>query len=258
MLASHSRGGRVCTALSVVCALLLPAHARAQTLNGRVLEDGRNTPISGASVALVDQKDKRRAETLSDSLGRFHLAPPEAGDYVIVVERIGYETSRSPLLAIKEREEGTVSVDLMMTPEPVGLEGLEVSVEREAKEELGNMGLSPVQLGHRWIDRKAIEQMATPGLTKDIIRRQNISGVSVEEYDATAADGRLCVTFRRRERQCAITVLNGSVVPMEQAFLVNAQDIESIAILTPDDATTFYGTQGGGGAVLIWTRKGGG
>ncbi|MGD8320040.1 MAG: carboxypeptidase regulatory-like domain-containing protein [Gemmatimonadota bacterium] len=258
MLASRSQGGTVCAALLLALAPLLPNRLGAQTLTGRVLEDGRNTPIADASITLVDRKDKQRAGTLSDSLGRFHLAPPEAGEYVIVVERIGYETSRSPLLSIKEKDEGTVSVELMMTPEPVGLEGLEVSVEREARQELRSFGLTPTALGRRWIDRKAVERMVTPGLTKDVIKNQSLAGVWVEEHDQTAGDGRLCVTFRRRERQCAITVLNGQVVSMEQAFLISSQDIESIAILTPNDATTFYGTQGGGGAVLIWTRKGGG
>jgi len=45
-------------------------------------------------------------------------------------------------------------------------------------------------------------------------------------------------------------------VPPESAFGVVATDVEAIAILTPTDATNFYGTQGGGGAVKIWTRAG--
>ena len=235
-----------------VASAAAPVHA--QTLSGTVLEEGRGVPVAGAMISLLDRDGERRTSAMADSLGRFSLAPPEAGEYVIETVRIGYETSTSPLLALSA--EGEVDVELMMTPLPIGLEGFEVSVEREAEIMLEPFGLTPATLRNRWIDRTDIEAMNTPGLPKDVIRWRNISGVTVDEYD-TFDDGVLCVRFRRSERACAITVLNGALVPPEAAFHINAGDIEAMAILTPEDATTFYGTPGGGGAVLIWTRAGG-
>lgn len=101
----------------------------AQTLTGRVLEEGRETPIPGAVITLVDREGDRRAGTTADSLGRFTLAPPEPGQYAVVASRVGYRTTRSPLFAL--RTTGTSTFDILMSPEPVGLAGFEISVERE-------------------------------------------------------------------------------------------------------------------------------
>lgn len=238
----------------LVLAALASADGTAQTLTGRVLEDGREVPIAGAVVALVDRDDRRWIEAVSDSLGRFVLVPPRAGEYVVEAVRIGYETTRSPLFAI--RVEGSVGVDLLMRPLPVGLEGIGVSVQRDGMQLLAPYGHSPASLGSRWIDRAEIEAMGTPGLVKDIIRQQNIVGMWVQEVDATQVlRPKLCVILRER-RACALTVLNGVVISLEAAFFIDPRDIEAIAILDPADATTFYGSEGVGGAVLMWTRRG--
>ncbi len=180
-----------------------------------MLEDGRDTPVPGALVSLLDREGERRAEALSGVDGRFVLAPPDAGEYVVEAVRLGYEPTRSPLFAMKT--EGSVPFDILMTPEPLGLPGLEVTVEAEAEELLRNFGASPVTLGNRWIDREKIEHMVTPGMAKDVIRWQGIAGVTVVEYDDSPLGGPLCVVFSRRDRQCALTVLNGAVVLPEIA-----------------------------------------
>jgi hypothetical protein len=38
--------------------------------------------------------------------------------------------------------------------------------------------------------------------------------------------------------------------------MIDHHDLEAIVVLGPTEATTFYGTAGGGGAVLLWTRRG--
>lgn len=142
-----------------------------------------------------------------------------AGDYVIQAVALGYAPTTSLLFSM------TVGGSLPF-------------------------GHTPETLRNRWINRAEIERMMTPGLPRDIIRRQNIAGVWVEEL------GPLCLKFSRRTRKCALTVLDGMVVPAQVAYDLDTRDIEAIAILTPIDAATFYGTQAGGGAVLIWTRLG--
>ena len=144
----------------------------------------------------------------------------------------------------------------MMTPAAIGLRGFEVSAEREAEDLLGTMGLTPATLGSRWIDRDDLDAMQMPGVAKDVIRWQNIGGVWVYE-----GPPQLCVTFRRGRTfygndRCALTVLDGAVIPRDLAFYLVPHDLEAIAVLTPVEATLFYGTEGGGGAVLFWTRRG--
>lgn len=230
-----------------------PSSADAQTILGRVLDQMNEAPVGGVIVRLIQRDGAERLRALTDSAGRFVIAPPEAGEYILTTERFGYLETRSPLIAL--RVEGEAPLELMISPEPVGLAGLEVSVEEMAAEELSQMGLSPNQLGNRWINRADIDAMQMPGLAKDVIRWQNIAGVYIDEYDATE-EAPLCVRFVRRSRACAITVIDGIVVPPEQAYGLVSADVEAIAILNPTDATTFYGTAGGGGAVLFWSRRG--
>lgn len=231
-----------------------PVKATTQTLSGRVLEEGRETPVTGAFISLVDQGGARRAQAISDSLGRFVLAPPQAGEYFVETTRLGYETTRSPLLALTV--EGTVPLEIMMQPSPIGLEGFEVSVEREAEVLLGNFGHTPTTLGDRWIGRDDIESMPMPLGPLEVIRWRAIAGVQVAESFSTGVAA-LCVSFSRRPRSgCALILLNGAVISGLEAQALNPDHIEAIAILTPVDAATFYGTRGGGGAVLIWLRSG--
>jgi Carboxypeptidase regulatory-like domain len=229
--------------------------AAAQTLSGRVLEEGRDVPVAGAMISLVDRNGKQRAGATSDSVGRFVLTPPEPGEYVVQAVRLGYEPTRSPLFAMAV--EGSVPFEIMMKPSPIGLEGFEVTVEREAEVLLRNFGHTPATLGNRWIGREDIDRMPLPVGPLEVIRWRAIPGVVVDE-GFTPGTASLCVTFVRRSRSgCALILLNGVPISPFEAQAINPDHIEAIAILTPVDATTFYGTQAGGGAVLMWTRQGG-
>lgn len=261
MLANRSRAVLLAAALMIASflALAATAPAAAQTLTGRVLEDGRDAPVSGALVSLLDRDGKNRAQTTADSLGRFTLAPPKAGEYIVEAARLGYETTRSPLLAMKA--DGTFPLELMMTPLPIGLEGLEVSVESEAEQLLRNYGQTPASLGDRWITHDDIDEMPLPVGPLEAIRNRHIAGVFVDECASIVMCG-LCVTFQRAvtmagANPCALTVLNGIHISKVDAQAINPYDLEAIVILKPTDAATIYGEAGGGGAVLMWTKTGG-
>lgn len=251
--------------LGALLALGTAAHPlAAQTVAGRVLDDTRGSPVSGAVVRLLDPKDKEKAQAMTDSLGRFTLAPPEDGKYVMVVERLGYETTRSPLFAMHVGGD-PVPLDLMMTPAPLGVEGLEVSVEEEAADLLGQVGLTPRTLGKRWIDRKFIESVQVKTNIGSAIRWKNVPGVTVHD-EASLSPSKtydpenglsFCILVAGVNSGCALLVLNGTVVSGEQIALMDPDAFEAVAILKPAEATTFYGTQGGWGAVLFWTRRAG-
>jgi hypothetical protein len=51
--------------------------------------------------------------------------------------------------------------------------------------------------------------------------------------------------------------LNGVVIDPVEINQIDPAMIESIAVLSPVDAATLYGTRGGNGAVLVWLRTGG-
>jgi len=226
----------------------------AQTISGHVLEDGSARAVPGAMISLIDKQGEERYRTLADSVGRFTVSPPKAGEYYIEATRFGYVQTRSPLLALGTT--GVVSLDLLLVPEPVGLEGLNVSVEDAAAEYLQTLGHTPRSLGDRWISRSEIAAMPLSQGPREVIRWQRIAGVSLDEGTGSPFDG-FCLVFARRVRQCALVLVNGVPFPSREVQGIGPDDIENIAILTPIDATTLFGTQASGGAVLIWTRRGG-
>jgi len=69
---------------------LLAGTLRAQTLRGRLVEDGSAAGVVGALVLLQDSSRKRVAEGVSGEAGRFALRAPSAGRYLLRVLRIGY------------------------------------------------------------------------------------------------------------------------------------------------------------------------
>ncbi|MFQ5538499.1 MAG: carboxypeptidase regulatory-like domain-containing protein [Gemmatimonadota bacterium] len=233
---------------------------------GTVLEDRHSEsvriPVSGAVLTLLDPSGKSRGQALSDSLGRFVLAPPQAGEYYLEAARFGYEPTRSPLLSLSM--EGTATVDLMMTPAPIGLKGFEVTVEREAQEFLRSFGLSPKVLGNRWIDRRDIEAVAIRQDAGQVLQWMNIAGMRVMRPENTSPgsdDIGLCVSIMRGRTgggadRCALNVLNGLPITGPNALAIDPDAIEAMAVLRPAEATTFFGTLGSAGALLIWTRAG--
>lgn len=234
----------------------------AQTLVGRVLDEVNETPVGGAVVSLIARDGAERAQTLADSVGRFVLSPPEAGEYFLLVNGFGYTETRSPLLALGM--EGTAPIDLMMAPEPIGLEGLRVSVEELAAEELNAFGLSPRQLGNRWIDRSRIDAIPVKRDMGSIIERTAVANTRIirpENLTPGSDNMGLCVALTRARTgggrgTCALIVLNGIPIGGPQALDIDPETIESMAVLQPSEATLYYGTLGGTGAVLVWTRRG--
>lgn len=227
----------------------------AQTIQGTLVDQGNGAPVIGASVTLLGTDlEAAGIHAISDGRGRFSLAPTEAGEYYLQIARLGYQTYRTPLLALEPS--GSVSVEFALRPLPLGIRGLDVTTDRPAPRMLTPIGLREEDLGNRFIDRDEIDAVLMPGLPKDIIRWQNIAGVWVAEQDPTlTVDPKLCVTLRQTG-VCALTVLDGAVIPPELAFQLDPRSLEAIVILRPYEAATLYGTVGGGGAVLMWSRQG--
>lgn len=252
------------TTVAIAAALLCtsPAtHGEAQTLRGRVLEGGTDRPVVGAALSLVDASGRHVTTTDSGPLGHFTLTPPQAGDFTVRIVRIGYEEMTSPLISFTDT--GEADVDFELRPLPIGLDGLDVSVESEPDRYLTSYGLSEAQLGSRWIDRGEIEAVTSALRTKDVIRWAGVGGVYIHESNGSPGTAPLCVGFWRAKSvrsanpPCAITFLNGARIDAVEANQITPNEIESIAVLTPLEATFLHGTQGSPGAVMIWTRQGG-
>lgn len=253
--------------LAFVVLLLLPTPGAGQRIAGQVLDEVRASPVAGALVVLLDRDGNEQAQVLADGEGRFVLAPPAPGEFYLQATRLGYAPTRSPLLALGT--EGSAHLELMMRPLPIGLEGFEVEVDaaEEAAEELRLAGVEPRALGPRWIGADAIAAVPIKRDVGTVLEHQAIGGARVirPENQRPGTDPRmgLCVSMARARTgsgrgTCVLIVLDGVAIRGDAALTVDPESVAAMALLTPAEATLLYGTRAGAGALLIWTKRGGG
>ena len=99
-----------------------------QTVSGRLVESGTETPILLGRVVLVDTTFTIVRETMSDHNGNFTLVAPGPGSYWVAAERIGYWAAADGLAQLDEG--GFLPIDFYLRPKPLELEGIVAEVER--------------------------------------------------------------------------------------------------------------------------------
>lgn len=114
-------------------ALVAPADSSAQAIQGRVTDAENGAAVGLAAVIVLDATRDPILMAGADVEGFYSIELPEAGEYIIVVERLGYFENESPLVAIAA--EAVLSADFELRPEPFRLDPLEVVVENEALED---------------------------------------------------------------------------------------------------------------------------
>lgn len=98
-----------------------PLELCAQSIGGRVLEEGSLQPVAYAGVALVDTAGAVVRSVVADSFGSFFLRA-DPGSYRLQASRIGYETVTSEAIVLRDGE--PVIVELRVSARGVPLEPL--------------------------------------------------------------------------------------------------------------------------------------
>jgi hypothetical protein len=248
--------------------LLLPALAillggpratHAQIVQGRITDELAGEPLHAVEVRLLTDDGDVAAVALSDSVGSYSVRAPRGGVYRVQADMLGYLQLRSPLLDLPEGR--TVTADFEMPNDPIELEGLRVEVEaiERIREELRSYGVRVDALGEGFVDAETIASIPSASDFGKVLQWRSVPGMRVVRSDdvsvaARVGNPRVCVRLIPGRPQCAVTVLNGTRITLEAAYLVPAAALQAIAVLQPEDATTLYGTDGVGGAVLLFTR----
>ena len=77
----------------ILCLCFLPVVAQKVTVSGTVLDGGLGEPLPGASVVLLQPKDSAQAAGVSSDLeGKFKLPAVKAGNYILRISYIGFQT----------------------------------------------------------------------------------------------------------------------------------------------------------------------
>ncbi len=120
--------------ISLVVALPFSAPLAAQSVQGRVVDEGTTSGIPGAVVVLLDAQGRRQRAVLTARDGRFRFAAEPPRRYRLRAEMIGRETVATDLLDA-DVEGGSDHV-LVLPARPIRLAGLEVTGEERCDGDL--------------------------------------------------------------------------------------------------------------------------
>src|SRR5207253_8260223 len=76
--------------------------ADAQTISGKVVNEGDRRVVTGAIVVLLDSSGRTVASRLAEDSGTFRFTAPGAGRYAIRVERVGFRSTVSAPILVRE------------------------------------------------------------------------------------------------------------------------------------------------------------
>ena len=114
--------------------LSFPLAAPAQptgTVNGRVTDAETGRPLPGVNVLVRGPDDGSPRGTSTGPQGRFTLGPLDAGSYTLQARFVGY-APRSRTVEVPA--DGSVRVRFALSPRTVGLESVEITARRRARE----------------------------------------------------------------------------------------------------------------------------
>ncbi len=243
-------------AVITVCAALCPGAAVGQdppdtagvTVEGEVLDVTNNVPVAVAIVAIP----ALNRSTITDELGYFRLEGVPAGFYPIQVHRVGYET-----LAAEVPLNGQEVLGLYLTPGPVSLEGIEVTVTSEADMERRAMGISTRSI----IGPLEMEELRERYFSLDqIFLGRYFPRARFRPGRGLGDPGCLMVsTLTFSGRRCAAVVVDGVLLGPEASqwvYRMSTHEVFSVRFLQGPGAALRYGHRGSDGVLLIETRAG--
>ena len=119
----HRLAGAV---FGIALTLVLTQALGGQVLVGVLVDDDTDLVIEGATITLFSFQGQRFGSVVSDLEGRFVIDAPRLGDFRLLAERIGYQTTRSQRFMVSTLD--TVTVTFFLARDAVLLEPLVVTI----------------------------------------------------------------------------------------------------------------------------------
>jgi hypothetical protein len=256
--------------LSFLCVEVVSA----QTIRGRLLEDGSDAPIASATISLLSENQRVLTGALTDADGFFRISTPREGRFMLRAERIGYRQTYTPFLELMQGD--SLEVEFRIAADAVLLAPITVTATtRPWWERTESVAM--------WAFFERREQFERLGqgrfLTRDELQFHD--GSPLWMMLASQPGARLAqsefgnyVILRggaQLVRACQPTYyLNGGRVtlrdPEDDLFssddlihnIISVSDLEAVEIYTgaaqlPGE---FGGTNSNCGVVVLWTRRG--
>jgi hypothetical protein len=244
------------TAIVASVSLLLGVQGlSAQQVRARIVDDVSRQPLAGVTVGLIGSANAEQASAMTGDDGFFEFERPDPGAYTLVIEHMGYEPLRQPLVITAGADVTIPAIILRSTA--VVLDTLHA--EARAADRLRGPDLTHVVYGAH-MARLEQANVSGPGVV-----RQLGAGLRVKETGARS----VCVESIRRymsmrdmlrgSRGCemVVVVLDGVVVGNGSHILGGMQigHYESIEYVPPVQAGQRFGMEASAkGAIVLWTR----
>jgi hypothetical protein len=236
-------------------------------LEGRVLDDSTEQPLSGARVILLNRQGKTSGYAVTDSEGRFRFEDRDWGWYRLEATAVGYERARTPYLWWTV-EHDFAGLELRLAPNVVLLAPLEITAlsPRTTSPILENAEFRRSRGLGVHITREQIEQRGPANITDMLLE---IPGVYARRSGVRASGGRQLYMGRALAGvgggECPVQVfLDGVLVSRGGApsdviidELVSPLDVEIVEVfrglgsIPPE----FLTPEARCGVVAIWTKR---
>jgi hypothetical protein len=232
--------------------------AGAQTIVGRVVEDGKRTAITGAAIALLHGGREERAHAVTDSAGFFRVAVSGPGDYRLRVHHVAFSALETEPVKVGPAE--TVRVEIRLAEARIPLEPLIVTVRTTNPRLVEFHDRRLASATGRFITRVDIERSPI-SRTTDLLR--GVAGVEVIGMQVRGGSRtRFIVRMRASGTTCepAIYIDGLSVRQLPESTiddLLVPSNIDGVEIYTTTaNAPVRYASQSNCGVVLFWTGVG--
>lgn len=242
----------------VMALLALPAATAGQTIVGRVVEEGRRAPVSGAQVTVLRGEREERTSALSDSLGAFRLNPGQAGMYRLRVRHLAFKGFDSAPLEVGAGETVSVLVRLSATAIPLDPVLVTVRTRNSRLAEFEERRLT--HSAGRFLAREDIERRNATRVT-ELLR--GLPGVQVSETRARGGSrARYLLRVRGASASCepAIFIDGLAVRQLPESTIdemLSPATLDGVEIYTSSaGAPARYQVQGSCGVFLFWTGGG--
>lgn len=131
-LSSFGLAGLLASLGGLASLTTVPPPAAAQTIDGTLLDLSTDRPIDLGLVMIFTEAGDSIDMALTDASGRFSLEAPEPGNFLLLASALGYR--ETPAGVFELGEDGVMSIEYRLAPEPIAIAEVLVSLNRPVLE----------------------------------------------------------------------------------------------------------------------------